>query len=231
MSILVPVSDLVERIQLDCGLPEFTTNTAITSAAVLDFVKRGAQKLAGLVQSAGAGEQYLSLTTSLTTTAGVPTVSLPSNTQDVLRVGWMYDGDREIQLSVASIDAWDSSEPNWGVDAVPTFRVMGNTLMLFPTPQSVKTINLFYTVGFSVTSTSDILALRESWDEFIVAEANIMVRNRLEKACPEFLMARDEARSAVVSQLRRDRAGIRQVRDVRCGPFDFRGNSSRWRYR
>lgn len=216
MSTIVTVSDLQERFRVDTDILAFTTDTHVTTAMALDFVKRSAQKLAGLIQEAGASEQYLTLNTTLSTVADVPVVSLPANTADVIRVALVLDGDREVQLQVAPLDEWNPDQVNWDNNFIPYYRVMGATLTLFPTPTAVRSLRVYYTVGFTVTSTSDVLALRSNWDEYIVANCCVLVRNRQNKAAQEFLLERDRAESAIVRQLKRDRAGVRQVRDLRC---------------
>src|SRR5688572_3438947 len=134
MSMLVTVSDLQERFRVDTDILAFSTDTHVTTAMALDFVKRSAQKLAGLIQEAGASEQYLTLNTTLSTVADVPVVSLPANTADVIRVALVLDGDREVQLQVAPLDEWNPDQVNWDNNFIPYYRVMGATLTLFPTP-------------------------------------------------------------------------------------------------
>ena len=217
MSILVQVSELVERSRLDCALPTYGTETLITSAAVLDYVKRAAQKLAAFVQANGADQQYFTLNTTLATVADVAVVSLPVNTLDVQRIAMITDGTNEIMLSAAPLDGWDPSPSflaslDW---AVPRYSIQGNTITLYPTPTSVRTLRVYYTVGFTVTALVDYLALRPFWDEYITACVNILIRARQEKDATEFLRAKAEAEQAIVMSLRRDRAGVHQIRDVR----------------
>jgi hypothetical protein len=228
MSQLVTVSELQERVRVDCGLPVYTADTNISTTTILEFVKRAAQKLQGLIQQYRADEQYLTLSTTLTTVADVPVVSLPSNCQDLVRVSMEIDNDREIQLSPAPLEMWDPNQYFWDVNAVPMYRVIGNTITLFPTPTSARTLNVYYTVGFTVTATSDILALRPNWDEYIVQWCNIFVRNRQEKASPEFRDALSIAQQEIVGQLRRDRAGPRQARDLRGDVWNGYRNGRRW---
>jgi hypothetical protein len=230
LSILVQVSELVERVRLDCGLPTYSSDTNITSAAVLDFVKRSAQKLSGIVQRAGADQHYLTTTASLATTAGVAVVSLPVNTMNVIRVG-MTVGGHDVQLEPAPIGDWDPAGGDYLtslLDAVPRYRLIGNTLTFYPTPNYVRPLTVYYTLGFTVSALSDYLALQAFWDEYIVNNCNVLVRNRQEKAAAEFAEERDRNEGAIVQQIRRDRAGVRQIRDVREPPFGWRGRRGGW---
>lgn len=229
MSMLVTVAELQERFRVDTDIPTFTADTHVTTTNALDFVKRSASKLAGLIQESGASEQYLTLSTTLNTVADVPVVSLPANTADVIRVALVLDADREVQLNVAPLDDWNPDQVNWDNNFIPWYRVIGATLTLFPTPTAVRSLRVYYTVGFTVTSTSDVLALRSNWDEYIVANCCVLVRNKQTKAGQEFLLERDRAESAIVRQLKRDRAGVRQVRDVRGDwRFEMRRRGYYW---
>jgi hypothetical protein len=229
MSMLVTVAELQERFRVDTDIPAFSADTHVTTTNALDFVKRSASKLAGLIQEAGASEQYLTLNTTLNTVADVPVVSLPANTADVIRVALVLDGDREVQLNVAPLDDWNPDQVNWDNNFIPWYRVIGATLTLFPTPTAIRSLRVYYTVGFTVTSTADVLALRSNWDEYIVANCSVLVRNKQNKAGQEFLLERDRAEAAIVRQLKRDRAGVRQVRDVRGDwRFEMRRRGYYW---
>jgi hypothetical protein len=229
MSLLVTVAELQESARVLTDIPAFTTDTHVTTAMALDFVKKSAQKLAGLIQEAGADEQYLTLSTTLSTTAGIPTVSLPANTMDVIRLAMVVGGDREVQMSIAPLDWWDPGPAFWiEPENVPMYRVIGNTVTLFPTPTSVRTIRAYYTVGFTVVTTADILALRNNWDEFIVQDVCVRIRNRQNKDASAERAERAEAEAAIRRQLPRDRAGVRQIRDVRDVPYDGRRRPGWW---
>ena len=227
MSILVAVSELQDRTRIDCGLPAYSADTNVTTTDILDFVKRSAQKLSGYVQSLGADQHYFTLNTNLSTVANVAVVSLPANTLDVERIALVLEGTREVQLKVAPLDWWDPTPSYWDANRIPMYSIQGNTITLYPTPTAVNTLRVYYSVGLTVTASADILALRPNWDEYIVQSCNIFVRNRQEKACPEFMDAFDRAQSNIARQIKRDRGGIRQVRDVR-EPFFDRPHWYRW---
>jgi hypothetical protein len=229
--ILVQVADLIERSRVDCGLPAYSTGTNITSAMILDFVKRSAQKLAGLIQQQGADQQYFTLTTTLTTSAGVAQVSLPANSLDVVRIA-KVTSNGEIMLCPADLGEWDPT-PGYIASSdldVPRYSVQGNAIVLFPTPVSVYDLRVYYTSPFTVVTTADYLSIGPSWDEWIVASCNVMIRNRQKESAQEFTQSLGLAEAAIVSQLRRDRAGPRQIRDVRAPVFDYGGRPrvGRW---
>lgn len=215
MAILVQVSTLHERTRVDCDLPTYTTNSNVTLATILDYTQRSAQKLAALIQQYGSDEKYLTLSTTLTTTPSVATVTLPSNTLDVERVAMVIDANRETLMFPAPLEDWSPGTTLYDPDQVPSYRVIGNTLTLFPTPTTARTLRVYYSVGFTVSSTSDVLALRPNWDEFIVQYQNMLVCLRQGKSPGQFQQFFGDAGLAIMGQLKRDRAGPRQVRDLR----------------
>lgn len=215
MAILVPVSTLHERTRVDCDLPTYTTNSNVTLAMILDYTQRAAQKLAALIQQHGSDEKYLTLSTTLATTPSVSTVTLPSNALDVERVSMIIDTDRETLMYPAPLEDWRPGTTLFDPEQVPSYRVIGNTLTLFPTPTTARNLRVYYSVGFTVSSTSDILALRPNWDEFIVQYQNMLVCLRQGKDATRFQQFFADAGLAIMNQLKRDRAGPRQVRDLR----------------
>ena len=215
MAILVPVSTLHERTRQDCDLPTYTTNSNVTLATILDYTQRAGQKLAALIQQHGSDEKYLTLSTTLATTANVATVTLPSNTLDVERVSMVIDANRETLMYPAPLEDWSPGTTMLDPEQVPSYRVIGNTITLFPTPTTARTLRVYYSVGFTVSSTSDILSLRPNWDEFIVQYQNMLVCLRQGKSPDAFKQFFADAGIAIMSQLKRDRAGPRQVRDLR----------------
>jgi hypothetical protein len=225
MSFTVLVSELQERVRLDCGLPVYTANTNISTALILDFVKRSAQKCYAIAQRAGADQHYFTTNSTLATVANVATVSLPTNAQDVVRVAMVDPSGREVKLDPASLDNWDPATQGTStyLDYVPRYRVIGSTITLFPTPTAVRSLRVYYTIGFTVSATGDSLAMRPFWDEYIVNNCNVLVRNRQGQACPEFMQERDAAAGAISQTIKRDRAGPRQVRDVAPNFFNSYG--------
>lgn len=231
MSILVQVSELAERVRLDCGLPDYTADTNVTSNAILSYVKRSAQKLSGVVQRAGAGEQYLTNSYLASTVVGVPLVSLPTNALDVIRIA-MQVGSYQVPLEPATSDEWDPNAPTQLADytnTVPRYRPIGNTITLFPTPQYVREMTIYYTLGFQVTALADYLAIRPFWDEYVVANCCVLVRKHQEKMDQEFIDERDRCEMAIKDQIKRDRHGKKQVQNVR-GPVFPRGVTRRGYY-
>jgi hypothetical protein len=215
VAILVPVSTLHERTRVDCDLPTYTSNSNITLAMILDYTQRAAQKLAAHIQQYGSDEKYLTLSTTLTTTPSVATVTLPTNTLDVERVSMVIDTNRETLMYPAPLEDWSPGTTMFDPEQVPSYRVIGNTLTLFPTPTTARTLRVYYSVGFTVSSTADVLALRPNWDEFIVQYQNMLVSLRQGKATGQFQQFFADAGLAIMGQLKRDRAGPRQVRDLR----------------
>lgn len=209
----VLVSDIQERVRTLCDLPAYTTTTPITSAMILDYVTVSANLLGALVKEASS-EMYFVSSSTLTTTAGVAFVSVPSGFADLLRLSWQKSSSQDIPLDVADVDAFDAYPQAWG-NRVPQYRLIGQTIQFYPTPDAAYTLNCYYSTGLRPTSASDSLVLRDGWDLWIGLQAAVFVRMRQQKEASDITAMLGKVESDLKRQLHRDRFGPRQVRDLR----------------
>jgi hypothetical protein len=226
MSQLVTVSTIQERVRALCKLPALTANTPITTVAMLDFLQAACRKLGALVKER-SGENYLTSSGPLTTTAGISIVSLPPQCSDLLRLAWRRSEAEEIELTRANPDEMQAYPSAWGDGWAVQYRLVGNALEFFPTPDGAYNLRIYYSTGLYVTSTSDQFMCRDNWDQWIALYTCRLVRAAEQKACPEFDMMFAEVDSDVRAQLRRDHFGPRQARDVRSR--EYRRRPEYWR--
>jgi hypothetical protein len=218
MSQIVAVSTLQERVRVLCGLPAFSTTSAVRTSDILDFLQASCAMLGGIVKER-AGENYLGASGTLMTQADVPWVSLPTQCSDVLRLSWQKSASEEIPLERATVDELQAYPNRWSGDQTPRYALVGNTIELFPTPDAAYTLRIYYTTGIYVTSTSDQFVCRDWWDQWIVMQACRFVRATQQKDGAEFIGMQAEAESKIRSQLKRDHFGVRRVRDLRGTPY------------
>jgi hypothetical protein len=225
MSQLVTVSTLTERVRTLCDLASYTTNTGVTTAAILDLIKTSFSELAAIVKEYTT-EQLLTTSGTLTTTASVSTVSLPTNFSDLVRIAWQKDSTTEIDLEKANSDQFLATpqggySSGWDGYGVIRYRLMGPaTIELFPTPDAAYTLRLYYTTGIYVTSTSDVVMMRDGWDQWVVFNTCGLVRMRQQKTAEDpgpgsFFAQRDKKEADIRRQLKRDKFGINRIKDVR----------------
>jgi hypothetical protein len=222
----VPVSAIQERVRVLCDLPVYTTDTPITVDVILDFVKVATELLAAIVGEASA-ELYFASAAQLTTAPGVPTVALPAAFTSLIRVSWLKSVSEDIGLEVASSDHFEAYPSAW-LNVVPRYRLSGQSLQLFPTPDAAYTLNAFFSTGLSPTTAADVLVLRAGWDLWIGLQTAILVRARQQKDASDFSMLLGKVENDLRRQLKRDRWGIRRVRDMRRGGDGAAPRNGRW---
>lgn len=212
------VSTMQERARVMCGLPAFSTDTTVTTANILDFAKSACAMLGGIVKEYG-GEWHTATSSALTTVAGIEVISVPSQLSELLSLKWQKSDSEEIDLSYAALDEMRAHPSAWNDGYPIRYRLVGQTITFFPTPDDEYTLNAFYTTGLYPTAASDSISCRDGWDQWIALQMAIMCRGVQQKACPEFEMQLEKVESSIRRQLKRDRNGIRQARDVRGGEW------------
>lgn len=215
MSVSVTVAQLQEKIRTRMDLPAYSSTTFISTDEILDMVKTSAQMLSGIIDAAW-GEHYFTTSTNLSTVANTSTVPLPSNFGNLIKLAWRKSAtEPRIFLEQANLEAWDPYPSNW-TDVTPKYRVIGESIELFPTPDAVYTLPLYYSTGIFVTQTSDTIPIRVGWDEWLVLDVCIKILQKQDLDASQLLAQRERV-EAIVRQnaTRRDRSKPRQVRDVR----------------
>lgn len=225
MSKFVTVSTLAERVRQLCDLGDYTTDTTITQACILDFLQVSLTELAAIAKEYTT-EQMLTSSGTLTTTASVSTVSVPTNFSDLVRLSWMKDATTEIDMIKADSNQFQaapygSSSSGWGGYGEIRYRIMGPaTIELFPTPDAAYTLRLYYTTGIYVTATTDTVMMRDGWEQWVVFNTCGLVRMRQQKTAEDlgpgsFFTQRDKKEMDIRRQLKRDKFGVNRIRDVR----------------
>lgn len=211
MAVPFAVTDLQERVRVRCGLPAFTTNTNITTAMILNMVQESARDLSGLLNEQ---DWYFVTSASLATLANVPFVSLPTNFAQLLRLTWLRDTNWRYDMPLANLEQIPGSPVMSWESCLPSYRLIGDTLTFYPTPQSVFDLELVYSTGAFVTSAADTLFGQVGWDTWIVYNCCCIVKQRQDEDYQNFAMERAN-KLGEIKQQRRDHAGVKRPRDVR----------------
>jgi len=210
------VSSLQERVRFRCALPAFTANTNVTTADALSLVQESVRKLCGLMAEFNP-EAYFATGTTLTTTSGVSTCSLPLNFTKLLTLHWDRGNGWQIPIRLATVeDQWPSDSVYSWENLRPMYRFLGNQLEFYPTPRAVHDVALRYSTGLFPTAAADTVFLELGWDEWVVLDCCCKVRQRQEKGYAEFAGERSTIEQQIRDQARRDRVGVAQTRDVQA---------------
>jgi hypothetical protein len=210
----ITVSTIQSRVCTLCGIEDtLTADTNPSSTAMLDLLKTACSELAAIVGER-ASEMYFATTGTVSTVASTATVALPANFSDLLRITWP--------------NAWNSDEC-----AAVFYTIEGSNLRFFPTPDAVYTVNLRYTTGLYPASTAATFTGRDGWDQWIALYTCVLVRARQQRSAQDFMtllygpdLETGGLTARIRRQLRRDRVGVRRVRDRRA-PF-IRGQRDPW---
>ncbi len=240
MSQSVTVSTLVERVRQLCDLPPFTTDTPVTSAAILDLIRTSLSMLGGIVREY-SDEELLTTSSLLSTQANVPVVSLPVAFSDLVRLSWVKSDTIELLLDRAGVQEWSPNTwgawSSWDGNGVPKYRVMGaNVIELYPTPTAVYSLRAYYSTGIYVSSTGDVVTMRDGWDQWVVFNTCALVRQRQQKSAEDpgpggFIAQRDYVEQSIRRQMKRDRWGSAKIQDKRSRAWDPRTRRQLpWRY-
>jgi hypothetical protein len=231
----ITVSTIQSRVCTLCGIEDtLTADTNPSSTAMLDLLKTACSELAAIVGER-ASEMYFATTGTVSTVASTATVALPANFSDLLRITWQRSESEEIELHRATPEtarAWPNA---WNSDecAAVFYTIEGSNLRFFPTPDAVYTVNLRYTTGLYPASTAATFTGRDGWDQWIALYTCVLVRARQQRSAQDFMtllygpdLETGGLTARIRRQLRRDRVGVRRVRDRRA-PF-IRGQRDPW---
>ncbi len=210
-------SDIIERVRVRCDLPVFSSETKITTAAILSIVQESARELSALLNER---DWYFVSTAPLATVAGQAYVSLPTNFAALLRLAWQKTPREVIALEAANLEQVRPTQiqDTWKTH-VPEYRLTGNTLEFFPTPDAIYTLELRYSTGAFLATSGDTLFGQIGWDTWCVYNACCVVCQAHDRDYARFSDERDRKLVDILRTSKRDKSGISQPRDVRDSSY------------
>lgn len=215
MARLVQLSTLRDRVITLCDLPAvLDTTTSPTAAQILDLLQASCSMLSGIIREHPGASFHFADSDTLTTSAGIASVSLPTAASELLRVSWIRDSDSETMLVPATIEGMRDRPAGWDSATVPSYRVVGQTIELFPTPEAAHSIKVYYSTGLYPSAITSYVWCMDGWDQWIAVHTSTLVRARQQRACPELDMMLAQTGQSIRSQFRRD-YGVSRVRDLR----------------
>lgn len=214
MGISIAVSDLIEDVRLRAELPTYTTSTSVRTADILYWIKRSLQRLSGIIWSSGDASQ-LALETTLTTTAGIDMISMPTDMQALVSIYYVRDSSYEVPMDrMNPDDLGDVEQRDWDGE-VPRYTLKGESIQLRPVPAGAYTVRIEYVTGLVISASTDVVQLYSGWDEWVVLDAAIKVKQRLQQPYVEIMQEREKVEAEIRRQVDRDRYRGAVVRDLR----------------
>jgi hypothetical protein len=209
------VSEVIEEARVRMNAPAFTASTQITTTAALNLLKFSARRLSSKLRRA-YGSDYFTRTGTLTTQADLNSVSLPQDFTDLRQIAWVRDSGPSIPLEVASVDEFlTPGELSQAWAGAPKYRLQGNVVQFFPCPNAVYTLSLYYDTGIFVTAASDTMIIQPGWEEWLINDFCVKVRQSQNKEAGDFIRERAIAEEEILKEAsQRDRFQNHTVRDT-----------------
>lgn len=220
------VDELVEDTLEHCGA---VAGGFISTAQVLKYLRREADKLTSLLIKVH-GARYFARYTTVATQGGLSLVSLPADFLTVLKVQWVKSSDNPVDLELAAIGDYtplNSAAAAW--NAPPRYDLQHNSLVLFPCPNAVYTLGLFYTSRLTLGASGTSVDLQPSWADALTLGAAVRITRKEKRDTTELIVEREAARQAILDQqASRDAYGLQQVADERGLTDDDEDTGPRW---
>lgn len=215
MGTSILVSEVIEEARVRMNAPFFTSSTQITTTAALNLMKFSARRLSAKLRRA-YGSDYFARTGTVTTQADLNSVSLPQDFTDLRQISWVRGANDSVPLDVASVDEFSApGEDSQAWSGSPRYRLLGNTIQLFPCPNAEYTLSLYYDTGIFVSATSDTMVIQPGWEEWLINDFCVKVRQSQNKEAGDFLRERAIAEEEILKEAaQRDRFRTHIVRDT-----------------
>ena len=227
MASSVQVADLASDIAFRLNLPTFGAGEFITEPQALRLIQQALGRLSGLLTRA-YGDGLFTLERTLTTVPDFDLLSLPAGFGTLVSVHWVPANGDPVALARSDLGdlGWDGKA--WTTAELPTYRIEGYTLRLFPAPSAAYKLVVRYTGGLTIDSLTDDFIGEPEWADFVVADVCAKIRQREQKPADEFLTERTISEQRILDQAaQRDRGGVSQVRDT-YGALSSRTARSWW---
>ena len=212
-------SSVKEDIRVRYDLPEFSTNTFITSAMVLRMGSQSLQRRDALLTDA-FGDDYSTAVATIATAANTATSALPADFFKLKQLIWLRSTDNPVRIERASPEdqtsdallasvAWTNERPRYRFQG-------GSTIRWLPTPNAVYSVNCIYQkTPAELTSDSDEIQDGPGWCEWIVADVCVRIAQRFEQDPSVYMAERADCEQRIKAQAPdRDELSPMAVRDV-----------------
>lgn len=165
------------------------------------------------------GPSYGRTLATLSTTAGVDTVALPTTFYKAYGVDVQRSAPADFEeaspLDWANRNSFDLS-PGWNTGRKVYYEIEGANLRFWPTPSAVHSVRLWFVPWAPVLTGSDPLDGVNGFERFVVLDVAIWLRNKQEQGVAELVNERTRIEQRIEAMAsRRDRNGPARPRDVR----------------
>lgn len=199
-------------------LADLELSTFVTEANVNRRINRSIEALWEKIAD-GSPFSVQAVDDTLVTVAGTSTVALPSDFYQLIGVDVKTGSEWEPAAPLDFARRNDFDRQAWSRYQRVRYLEEGTALRLFPTPDSVYSVRVWYVPTAPELSTgTDLLNIPQGWDEWVVADVAQWYKTKAEEDISELLAKKMEVDGRILRAARkRSRTGHIRVRNVRGG--------------
>lgn len=223
MSTTFVVADILADAANLSNCPPFSATTRITLSQATYWLAQSARSLSALLRQNRAEDRDMLRITPVSTQASVGYVSLPTDCGEVHALIWTRGSNDDVLLEHAQQEDLPAAlaTPGWSsAGIVPTWRLEGATIALYPPSAAVEALTVYHTVHV-VTSSASFQANLD-FDRWVTLDLCVKVANAKNKqdVAVAFAQQRLLLESEMLSRARkRDVNAVHTIRDVRPARF------------
>jgi len=191
----------------------------VADARLTDWINEANQKLHGMLVEA-LGEEYVSSTSSFTTSAGTSDYNLPTGFYKLYGVDLSYHG------TIRALKRYERAERNiyreLHPETLPRYALVGSVLRLYPAPSAGLAGTILYAPEATVlVNASDSVSYPNGWERYIVLDAAIQALLKEESNVNALVNEREMVvREIQAAKENRDMATPKQVVDTGLAELD-----------
>ncbi len=213
MAQTISISDLATDVAFRLNTPAFAAGEFVSDTQILRLLQQSLGRLSGILARC-YGDGILTSAQTLTTVPGLDLVSLPQSFTTLQSLHLRIDGVSH-ELSRSDLGDRGGIATTWTADALPTYRIEGYALRVYPTPDAAYTLIATFTDVLAITALTDTIQGEPAWADYVVADVCARIRQREQKDAGEFVAERTLVETAIRDEsVSRDRGGVVQVRDT-----------------
>lgn len=209
----------------ECELDTPSSTTHITTTQLNRWINLAIHRLTGVLSEL-YGASWNVTTASLSTLAGVASVSLPENCYKLKQLYWLRSSYDPVPLfRAAPDDVAGTDSESW--ESAPRYHIYGQTLSFVPVPSAVYPLKCVYVqILTDLSADGDTVQLGPGWDQFLIYDVATHVRYRRDEDIKAAIALRNDAERFI-----RDSAGDRDENEIPMARNMYaRGESARSRY-
>lgn len=202
MSRSITLSEIREEIRVRYDLPSFSTTTFITTTAVNSLINQSLQAYYAILLEC-FGDNYFAESTTITTDDDTALSSLPSRFTKLLSLHWLRGTNDVVKILPANateIGLYSLGSVAW-TNYSPRYRLSGNAIEWFPTPNAAYSVRCDYmALPSNLSADTDFFDGGNGWEEWVVLDVCRKIAGKEEKDPSTWIAERNDVEARIRKQ-------------------------------